>query len=44
MTCDNHLEGGGNTGDKAKLCQMDGIVLTVEFGIGDEIAWAWGCP
>jgi hypothetical protein len=24
----HQLEGGGNTGDKAKLGQMDGIVLT----------------
>ena len=36
----NQLEGGWNTGDKAKLCKMGGIVLTVKFGIGDEIAWA----
>jgi hypothetical protein len=34
------LEGGGNPGDKAKLGKMGGIVLTVEFGISDEIAWA----
>ena len=36
----NHLEGGGNPGDKAQLCQMGDIGLTVEFGISDELAWA----
>ena len=34
----DHLEGGGNPGDKAKLCQMDGVVVTGEVGIGDELA------
>ena len=33
----HQLEGSWNTGDKAKLCKMGGIVLMVEFGIGDEI-------
>ena len=36
----NHLEGGGNPGDKAQLCQMGDIGLTVEFGSSDELAWA----
>ena len=38
----DHLEGGGNPGDKAKLGQMDGVVFTIEFGIGDELAGS-GC-
>jgi hypothetical protein len=36
----NQFEGGWNAGDKAKLGKMGDIVLTVEFGISDERAWA----
>jgi hypothetical protein len=38
----DHLEGGGNPGDKAKLGTMNGVVCTIEFGIGDAIACS-GC-
>ena len=34
----DHLEGGGNPGDKAKLGQMDSVVFTRELGSGDELA------
>jgi len=39
----NPLDGGGQTGENATLCQLDGLVLTVECGIGAESAWrGWG--
>ena len=39
----DYLEGRWNPGDKAQLGQMGGIVLTVEFGISDEISVGWAC-